>query len=96
MNSLVELKIVVSDLIPSTEHYRHYVDSWENNCHSKQDFIWIHYSNYRDTSRWQHKPRTRPFLVDRVSSKNIGWSRIGAYKTLDAAVLAATKYVKGL
>lgn len=94
MQSLVELKIIINKLTPGSERYNHYADSWENNCHSKSDFIWIHYSNHRATSRWQSVPRARPFLVEYVSSKNIGWNRLGSYKTLDAAILAATKYVK--
>jgi hypothetical protein len=98
MQSLNELKIIVSDTTPESSHYSHYLDSWENAIKTrkaKQDFIWIHYSASRDTSRWQDMPRTRPFLVEYVSAKNVGWKRLGAYKTLDSAILSATKYVKG-
>ena len=95
--TLNELPIVVSDMAPDSGFYSHYIDSWENAVKHKktgQDFIWIHYSGSRDTSRWKSTPRARPFLVEHVSSKNIGWNRLGAFKTLEAAIISATEYAR--
>ena len=95
MTSQFEIKIVINSSIPGA--LPSLADSWENAVKQKRansDFIWIHYSGHRDTSRWQSTPRTRPFLVEYVSAKNIGWTRLGAFKTLDAALIAATKYAK--
>lgn len=94
---LVELKVVLHDSTPGADVYSHYADSWENAVKQKragQDFIWVHYSGHRDTSRWQSKPRARPFLVEYISTKNIGWTRLGSYKTLEAAIIAATEHAR--
>jgi len=96
MTSRFEIKIVINSSIPGA--LPSLADSWENAVKQKRttgnDFIWIHYSGHRDTSRWQSTPRKRPFLVEYVSAKNIDWTRLGTFKTLDAATIAARKYAK--
>lgn len=74
------------------------IDSWENAVKFKKsgfDFIWIHHSQTQDTSRWQSKPRVRPFIVEHISCRNIAWLRIGAYKSLQSALAAAQKWAMG-
>jgi len=98
MTSRFEIKIVINSSIPGAlPEFAHLADSWENAVKQKRansDFIWIHHSGHRGTSRWKSTPRTRPFLVEYVSAKNIGWTRLGAFKTLEAATIAARKYAE--
>ena len=88
------MKIVINDRTPGVDMYGFYADTWVNAVKSDSDFLWIHYESYRDTSRWKSKPRSRPFLVEHIDRQNkrVAWNRLGAYKTLDLALAAATKY----
>lgn len=61
--------------------------AWESICHRKQPFLFIRYSQYRDTSRWKHVERRRPFLV----IQNPHWREMSAHATLEAAIAAAHK-----
>lgn len=56
--------------------------------------LFISYSQFRDTSRWIHTERKRPFEVAKKGKKGMGWVTIGWYKTLDSAVKAAKDFQK--
>jgi hypothetical protein len=53
--------------------------------------VFISYSAFRDTSRWVHVERKKPFEVAIKGKVGEGWCTRGWYKTLDAAVKAAEK-----
>lgn len=53
--------------------------------------ILVNYSAFRDTSRWTHVDRKKPFEVAIKGRVGEGWQTRGWYKTLDAAVKAAEK-----
>jgi hypothetical protein len=56
--------------------------------------FFINHSNFRDTSRWVHVERKRPFEVARKGSAGAGWTTYGWYKTLDLAIKAAEKFLE--
>ena len=88
------MKIFINDRVPGADSHGYFCSTWENAIQEKSDFLWIRYETYQETSRWKAKPRSRPYLVEHIDrhSKRVAWNRLGAYKTLDSALLAATKY----
>lgn len=56
--------------------------------------LFISYSQFRDTSRWVHVDRKRPFEVAKKGKIGAGWYTRGWFGTLEAAVKAAEKMAK--
>ena len=92
------MKIYVREGTPDSADYGHYLNTWVNAIKEKSDFFWIHYESMRDVSRWTGKVRVRPYLVEHIDrhGKRLAWNRLGAYKTLQAAILAAETYAREL
>lgn len=56
--------------------------------------LFVSHNKFRDTSRWTHVERKRPFEVAKKGKPGMGWVTIGWYKTLEHAVKAAEDFLK--
>lgn len=64
--------------------------AWTDICSRKLKKIFITHSPFRDTSRWKHVERKRPFIV----YINNHAFPLSSHKTLAAAEKAAYEYAK--